>query len=118
MGKRSRINKERLKELLTFLTEYKNISFTERKEFLSNLSDKQVDIISEILNNFLKNNIKTKSNTVSILKKLKHDIRKISSSTCSRTIKRKIFKSVKGIHILNLLLPFAIQKIINLLSGQ
>jgi hypothetical protein len=116
MGESFNFNEEKLRDISKFLHLFKSLNITDRKKLLSNLSDREVDFISEVIKNFLKRNIRARPSIVLKLKKFKREIRNLSSREYSRNIKRKILNSIKGISILNLLLPFAIQKIVNILT--
>lgn len=112
MGQKKRIDKERLTLILQFLKRYKKVPSHKRHAF--SLSDTCVRYLSEIIVNFLNLNIHPGSNIVKSLSKFKNILRNIKNIATSK--KRTFFTSVKGIHILNILLPYAIQTVNSLIS--
>lgn len=111
MGQKKGVDQGRLKLILQFLKKYKRIPTHKRHEF--SLSDTNVQYLSEIILNFLNLNIHPSSNIVKSLAKFKTLLRNLKKLATSK--KRTFFTSVKGLHILNTLLPYALQTINNLL---
>lgn len=107
MEKGKRIDKTRLNSIHHFIRQFNKLKLLEKVVFLKQLTDEQVSYIEEICYNFLKSNIPTKERQVKLLSKLKKFIYSIISSKHSRKYKKKLISSVRGLHLLNVLVPLA-----------
>ena len=106
------IDEERLILIKKFIEKYLSIKLEKRG--LIDFTKEEIDFVSEICLNFLKTNIKAGFTKISLLKKVRNEIRLLSRKKFGRGIKRKILKSLKGIHLLNILLPIALDNISSL----
>lgn len=114
MGGRKNIGKIKIDsthavEILRFVRKLMKLSHTERLEYFKTISDKEVDLISEIALNFINCNIKYDTKSYNLLKRVKKFIYHLASKRTGKQIKRNILTSLKGLSILNNLLPLVIK---------
>ena len=118
MGKSKQVKKIKLKSkhvknLLGLLTKLSKLNHSERIVYIKSITKKEIKLISEVIYNLLHFNIKTDFKSLSILKRVKKYLYKLSSKRVSHLIKKKILQTLKGLNILNIVIPLAL----NTLSG-
>lgn len=101
-----------VEKIVQFAKKLLKLSQTERLLYLENIKNNEIDLISEIVLNFLRCNIKSDSESKSILERVKKYLYILASKRKSISIKKKILKSLKGLNILNILLPLALKVLI------
>jgi hypothetical protein len=111
-----RINEERLIEIINFIKEIENIPLEKRSSYLTKLSNKEIDYITEICFNFLFDRIKIDAGQLQILKRVSEEIRLLAKKNIKYKIKKNILKSIRGINILNILLPLALNVLTSLIE--
>ena len=116
IGKNDRkikLNSVYFKTVLKFLKYLQKLSNSGRKFYMKNIKNKEIKILSEVILNFLHCNIKHNINSVLHLKRVKKYIYLLASKKISYSKKKNILQSLKGLSILNIILPLAI----NTLAG-
>ena len=95
----------RFYNLRLFIIKLNKLTNTQRLLYLKTITPDEIDLISEIALNFLNLNIKTDTRSYILLKRLKTVIKCLASKLQSYNSKRKILKSLRGVQMLNILLP-------------
>ena len=113
MGRQNRnekimLNGTHANKLIDFVSKLLKLTHTERLNYFKSITKEEVDLISEIVLNFLHCNIKHDRKSFSLLKRMKKYLYLLASKKTAKTIKKKIIQSVKGLAILNILLPLTI----------
>ena len=80
---------------------------TDRLSYLKKITRREIDYVSEIVLNFLKNKIHFAYREFSKLKKIKNFMREFVKNKKAYKIKKSLILSVKGLYLLNVLLPLA-----------
>ena len=88
-----------------FVRKLLKLSHTERQEYFKSITSEEVDLISEIALNFINCNIKYDNKSYNLLKRVKKFIYHLASKRTSIHVKKTILQSLKGLSILNNLLP-------------
>lgn len=104
-----KVNSKRFKKISNFIKTILKLKHSERIIYFKTITKTEIDILSEIVLNFIKTNIKVDSKAYNLLKRLQVEIGKLAKSKVSYKIKREIIRSIKGLNIINILLPFAIK---------
>ncbi len=108
------VSKKHIDELTSFLKTFSKLSQSERVNYIKNkFSEKEINFFSEIASNFLRGNIKTDSISFKHLKRIKQYIYKLASNKTAKKYKHQLLSSLKGLQILNLLIPLTIQTLLN-----
>ena len=89
---------------LILFKKIKGYSQPERRHFFSTLSRKDINLITEVVLNFLKNNITLSKKPLQLLEKIKESVRKLGSLKTSYKLKKTILTSIKGLQIISILL--------------
>ena len=112
MGKTSSVKKIKIKEhyarVKTFVKKLSLLDHTKRLKYLKKISSTELKILSEIIFNFLKQNIKISEKRFGLynqLKKLRPYLYQLIDKKNSEKLKRGILSSVKGLAIINFLFP-------------
>ena len=99
------IDDDRLCKLRSFIIKLTNISHSKRLIYLQTIKPDEIDLISEIILNFLNDNIKVDIKSYTFLKRLKKILYILVRKSKSYILKRKLLSSLKGLQILKILLP-------------
>ena len=99
------INDDRLCKLKSFIIKLNKISHSKRLTYLQTIKPDEIDLISEIVLNFLNDNIKIDIKSYTFLKRLKKTLYILARKSKSYILKRKLLSSLKGLQILKILLP-------------
>ena len=91
-----------MKNLIRRLVE---LDQTKKIKYLKNISSREIEIIEEILVNVIKGNIPLNIKVFKLLKRVKKHMYYLISSKVSHGTKKLILSSLKGLQILNLVLP-------------
>lgn len=116
MGFEKGITKDKIKKIVSFLESLKHSKLKDRHIFISKLENREIDYISEICLNLLHLNIKPPHSKISLLNRLKTVIQALISKTKSYKIKKKLLSSIKGLQLLNIILPIALKTLSNYIS--
>ena len=100
-----KISDERLYNLKEFIIKLNSLSHFNRLSYLKTIKSNEIDLISEIVLNFLNSNIKSDVKSYTFLKRLREILYILVNKSKSYISKRKILNSLKGLQILKLLLP-------------
>ena len=116
MGTRKYVGKIKLasvhmKKIIALAKKIQSFSSTEKVEYFKLVKSDEIDLITEIVLNFIKCNIKYDSNSFKLLERVKSYMYLIASKKVSKSIKKKILQSLKGVNILNILLPLVINQL-------
>ena len=103
------LNHEKKKELHTLLMKLKNLSHSERKVYFVSIPKQELILISEIVLNFLNDRFHVPAFKFKLLKRIKNSIRKLADKKVSLKNKRIILSSIKGLQIINILLPIVLE---------
>ena len=103
-----KLNSSHALKLSRFVRKLLNLSHTERLEYFKTINREEVEFISEIALNFINCNIKHDTKSFSLLKRMKKYIYLLASKKTAISVKKDILKSLKGLNILNILLPLTI----------
>ena len=114
MGKRDpaktiSISNPRLKNITVLIKKILNLKHSERINYIDSIVNKEIDILTEIILNFLNGNIKVDTKSFNLLKRLRTELNIIARKKTPYKIKKQNFKSLKGLNILNILLPFTLK---------
>lgn len=96
-------------KILHFVKKLLKLTHTERADYLKTITDEEVKLISEIALNFINCNINYDTKSFDLLKRVKKFVYLLASKKTTITIKKTILKSLKGLSILNNLLPLVIK---------
>ncbi len=108
------VSKNHINNLVLFLEKFNKLSQSERVDYIkNNSSEKTINYFSELASNFLKGNIKPNTTSFKHLKRIKNYIYKLASKKTARKYKHKLLSSIKGLQILNILIPLALQTLLN-----
>ena len=77
----------------------------ERINYLKKIKQKELNLLSEVCINIIKGNVKITKRIKTILTRVKDTLKKLSSRTAKSEINKKIWVGIRGLHILNILLP-------------
>lgn len=102
-----------MNKLKKFIKKISKLSHTERIHFLKNIDLLEVNYISEIILNILHGQIKIDFRSHTLLKRMKNYLRKLRSKTVSYKVKKQLLTSIKGLHLLNIIIPYLL-KIFNI----
>lgn len=113
MGKRKhdrkiKVNSKYFKKILKLVTTLSTLTNSERIAYLSRSKKEEIRIISEIVHNFLKCNIKCDTQSLRRMRRVKKYLYQLASKKISFSSKRQILQSLKGLNILNILLPLVL----------
>lgn len=111
MGDTGRFEKDKIVQLQliqNFLTLILNLTPTQRVKYIKSLSDRETDYISEICLNFLKSNILVEKEAIRPLNSLQSEIRALASKKKSREYKKKLLLTLKGLRVLQYLIPIVL----------
>ena len=111
--RKTKLDSLHIKKLVTLLRQLEKLNQTERLNYMKSITKSEIKLISEIIHNLLNFNTKTDFKSLSILKRVKNYLYKLSSKRSSYLLKKKILKSLKGLNILNIIIPLAL----NTLTG-
>ena len=95
-------------KLIDFVSKLLKLSHSERLNHFKNITQEEVDFISEIVLNFIQCNIKHDRKSFLLLKRMKKYLYLLACKKTAISIKKKIIHSLKGLNILNILLPLTI----------
>ena len=96
------------KKLVRLLSKLERLNHGERLSYMKSINKTEINLISEIIHNLLNFNIKADFKSLSVLKRVKKYLYKLSSKQVPYLIKKKILNSLKGLNILNILIPLAL----------
>ena len=116
MGKRGdvgkiKLNSERIRKIYFFAKKLLKYSHIEKVEYFKAIKREELDLITEIVLNFIKCNIKHDSNSLKLLRRVKTYMYTIASKKAGLSVKKKILQSLKGLNILNIILPLVINQL-------
>lgn len=77
----------------------------ERLQYLKLLNPKELNLLSEITLNIIRGTVKISKKTKTILGRVRKTLYKLASKSVKSEIKKKLWINLKGLHILNILLP-------------
>lgn len=77
----------------------------ERVNYLKTLNKNDLNLLSEISMNVIRGNVPITKKTKTILTRVKQTLRKLASKSVKSEVKKKIWFGIKGLYILNILLP-------------
>ena len=106
--KKIKLDSLHIKKLVSLLRKLEKLNQGERLNYMKSISQSEIELISEIIHNLLNFNIKTDFKSLSMLKRVKIYLYKLSSKRVSYFLKKKILQSLKGLSILNILIPLAL----------
>lgn len=99
---------EHFNKLINFLKQITKLSNSERLRYIDKFTNEELNYISEIVLNFLNNKLKTGFIEFNTLKNTRKELHSLVSKSKSYRLKRKLLKTLKGLNILNILLPLAL----------
>ena len=102
------------KSIITFLKKIVDKKPTDRFHNVELLTDREIDFIGEVCKNFLKENIPIGREVLRLLRPVRREIVILSSRKYKRKLKKSILKSLKGLQILNILIPPALKTLLSL----
>ena len=105
------VNDPHLKTVSSFIEKILKLKQPDRILYIDSISKKEIDIISEIIVNFLNSNIKLDTKSYNLLKRVKTEIYKLGGKKKSYKLKKEVLNTLKGLHIINLLFPLALNTI-------
>ena len=97
-----------IKKLISFLRKLSQLKHSERLEYMKTITKPEVKLISELVYNFLHSNIKTTRKSLLLLKRLRKYLHQLSKKRISYLIKKKLLQTLKGLNILNIIIPLAL----------
>lgn len=77
----------------------------DRLAYLKTINQKELKLLSEICLNIIKGNLQIPKRAKIILERVKKTLYKLGSRVIKFDVKRKLWTGIKGLHILNVLLP-------------
>ena len=77
----------------------------ERVTYLRSIKLKEINLLSEICLNVVKGNLQLPKRAKTVLARVKKTLYKLASRVIHSDAKKKLWKTLKGLHILNILLP-------------
>ena len=84
----------------------------ERRIFLKKkITNSQIKLVVEIVLNFLKGRFCPNYRQLELLKRCKTFMHKLTLKSTSNKVKKTLINSLKGLHVINLLLPLLISKL-------
>jgi len=111
---KNKVGKEHLNKVLHLAKTIHNLPYIEKIKYLKKLSNENVDLLSEIVLNFLKGKLRIDFQSYKLLHRVKNEVRILSSKIKKYPFKKKLLVSLKGLKILSVILPMVIQYLINL----
>ena len=108
LEKNLRQKKSHFNRLKIFIKKIHGLTHSDRLEYIKKISKIEINFINEIVCNFLKKKIKIKQKHFKLytrLKRLRSDLWKLADKNNSISLKKKILSSIRGLAILNFLLP-------------
>ena len=109
MAPRGRANKKisasRYEKIRYFLEKIKKLDNNARLDFFKSIPEEEIDIICEIIINIINENLKIDVKTFMALRSFKDFLYKIIPRNKSYFAKRKLLATVKGLHMVSVLLP-------------
>ena len=96
------VHLEKIENLAKKILKFKQ---SDRYLYFKTISNQDIKLISEIILNFLKNNLEVDFESFNLLKRVKKELYTLSSKKISYKNKRALLFSIKGLHIINLVLP-------------
>ena len=106
--KKIKLKSLHVRQLVNLLNKLKTLKPSERLNYFKNISKSEIKLISEIIHNFLKFNIKSDLKSLSISKRMNKLLYKLSSKRVSYLVKKQLLQTLKGLNILNLIIPLAL----------
>ena len=103
-----RLNSEHVKKLISFIEKILQLSQTERAIYFKSIKSAEIDLVTEIILNFIECNVKHDNSSLQILKRVKNYMYMLASKKTSIALKKKILQSLKGLNILNIVLPLVL----------
>ena len=108
-----KLNCLRLKTVKNFAKKLFKLINSERLTYMKKISKKEVDIVSELILNFLHGNIRSDQKSIDLLRRIKKCLYLLVNRKSGIKIKRIILSSLKGINILNIILPLVLNTLYN-----
>ena len=102
-------NKKKFKEIVQLLKKINRLSHSDRKSYFINTSKKEINLITEIVHNFLKDRFRISSDKFKLLRRIKNQARELASKRSSIKLKKKILRSIQGLQLLNILIPLVLE---------
>ena len=106
-----KLNDKHIKKLKKFIEKIIKLNHIERISYFQTIEPKEINLISEIILNFLNLNIKLDSRSYNLLKRVRDKLYLLTKKKTSVKIKRLILKSIKGLGIIKILFPLALKVI-------
>ena len=106
--KKSETKKTYFKRLKIFIKKIHGLTHSYRLKYIKKISKIEKNYLNEIVCNFLKKKIKIKQKHFQLytrLKRLRSDLWKLADKNNSISLRKKILSSIRGLAILNFLLP-------------
>ena len=98
--------KFKLKKFANFFIKKNQV---ERQQFLNKkITSRQIGFVVEIVINFLKGRFSPDHRTFQFLERCKAFMRELVSKSTSWQVKKKLLQTLKGLHVLNLIVPLLI----------
>ena len=109
MAPRRRANKKitaaKYEKIRSFLEKIKKMDNNAKLDFFKSIPEEEIDIICEILINIINENLKLDVKTFMALRSFKDYLYNIIPRNKSYFAKRKLLATVKGLHMVSVLLP-------------
>jgi len=87
-------------------------------KYLKSLKNKEIDYTSEIVLNFLNGRIGTNCNTLKALLRMRNDLHILASKSTSYKNKKLVLNSLRGLNIIKVLLPLALDRLDSLIRDE
>ena len=95
-------------KLVSFIKKILCMSNTDRINYFHSIPETEIKLILEIITNFLNENIEVDYKSYSLLKRIKIFLYKLVDKKSSIKIKRRLLKSIKGLQLVAVLFPLAL----------
>ena len=95
-------------QLEDFVKKILQLKPSERRLYFQNINNYELDLISEIISNFLEKRIPVDYKSFTLLQKIKTFLRDFIKLKKSQKIKRRMLQSLKGLHLISILFPIAL----------
>ena len=108
-SKTNKVTIERYNTVLNLLEKINSIKNSERIDLIKSFKKNQVNLISEIVFNFLKGTYFIPSPAFQLLNRIKSTVRLLGSKKTSLSKKQSVLSSIKGLQVINILTPYILK---------
>ena len=108
-SKNNKVTIERYNTILNLLEKLNSIKNSERIDLIKSFKKKQVNLITEIVFNFLKGTYFIPTPAFQLLNKIKSTVRVLGSKKTSLSKKQSVLSSIKGLQVINILTPYILK---------